>query len=177
MALDLTAVRDHIETGIVDSALTRLIDDATAEVESRFGTDDPITQEFSDETRRLMLRRPAQSITSVTEYAGELSEGALLTTDDYRTEHGGRTLVRVGGLPSSGYGWTWGRRTVVVYVPESEEALRDRVTLDLVRLAVEYEALQSRSIGDHSQAGLDYHNERERILRGVANRRGAIRIA
>lgn len=176
MALDLSIVRQHVETGLVDAALTRLMEDAVEEVEARFGTDDPVTETIRTSGEKIVLRRAAQSITSVSTIA---SDGSATALDPSEYELNGRVLERLSGGVIS-YDWVthydapegWDAKVRVVYVPVPEATLRDRVALDLIRLAVQYQALQTQKVGDYSMSAVDYHNERERILRGVANRRG-----
>jgi hypothetical protein len=166
----LDQVREHVETGLTDEALGRLIADAVEEVEGRWGTDAEQTVLMDGSGLRLLrLLRPALTITSVNEQRNSWSEELLLVAgEDYELRPGGRVLERI-----PGWGWSyWGQRVTIVYTPLPEISLRDRVVVDLVRLAVEYEGLTSVKVGDYSATHSDYLKERERLLAAVAFRRG-----
>jgi hypothetical protein len=166
----LDQVRAHVETGLADEALIRLIADATEEVENRFGTDAEKTVILDGYGCHLLrLLRPALTITSIVEQRNAYSEALPLTVvEDYELRPGGKLIER---LP--GWGWyTWGRRVTVVYGPIPEISLRDRMVIDLVKLAVQYNALKTESIGDYASSSLEYTEARECILQGGANHRG-----
>lgn len=174
-------IRMHVETGLVDEALLRIIDDATEEVEARFGTDDPVTEIIRPAGQTVVLKRKAQSITSVNLLDSSGDSYQTLSASDYRLRNG-RILDRLAGgaaydwvtnYDNPGYGST---EIEVVYVPVPEIALRDRMVIDLVKLQVQYEGLATQSVGDYSMTAVQYTQERERILQGGSNRRG-LRIA
>jgi hypothetical protein len=162
----LAQVREHVETGLTDDALGRLIADATEEVEGRWGTDVERTVVLECYSHRLLrLFRPALSIASITEQRSPYSTGVLLVLDtDYSMRPGGRLVERMVT--------TWGERVTVVYTPIPEISLRDRMVIDLVQLAVQYSALSKEVIGDYTSEQGNYTEARERILAGAANRRG-----
>jgi hypothetical protein len=169
--VNLSNLRQHVETGMDDTALQRILDDAAQEVLSRFGTDASRTVRLNGTGRSTVrLVRPALTLTSVAEYN---SQGTLLYTlagTDYELQNDGRTIRRLtGGLWASGY---WSYTVQVIYTPQPELALRDRVIIDLVRLACSYSAQSSEKIGDYQANHVDYLNERERLLQAVKNRRG-----
>lgn len=174
-------VRMHVETGINDEALLRIIDDATTEVTSRFGDDDPVTELVEVRSRRLVLKRAAQSITSVKLLASDGTVSETLDASDYRLRNK-RILERLtAGMFS--HDWVteydapeWPQFVEVVYVPEEEVGLRDRVVIDLVMLQVQYRGLDAEKVGDYSMTQQDYQKKREQILQGMSNRRG-LRIA
>lgn len=176
-ALGAFAIRDFVETDLPDSALALLVNDATEEATRRFGDDTLVTRDFrSDGGRYLFLNRPAAAVTSIVEY-NELRDSPLYTllTTDYVLTNGGRVLER---LPSStwGLGYFWSPVVRVVYTPVSEANLRNRIIVDLVKLAIQYNGAQSESTGDYSMSSFEYQAEREKILSGFSKRRG-FRIA
>lgn len=171
--INIVTIREHVETGITDDALQVLLDDAQAQVEGRFGTDEDITIRLVGGTPMLRLHRPALAITSINESSQDRTPLYTLTNIDYDLIHAGRTLIRLTG----GY-WgefSWAPVVDVVYTPKPEQALRDRVVVDLVKLAVQYNALEQESIGSitgYQSRSLDYLRERERLLAGVGASRG-----
>ncbi|MGH7850616.1 MAG: hypothetical protein ACREOP_09990, partial [Thermodesulfobacteriota bacterium] len=59
------------------------------------------------------------------------------------------------------------RRVEIVYVPVSDVKRRDRVTIDLVKLSIQYQGLNNESVGDYSSNSVEYQKERESILRSL----------
>lgn len=163
--------RDFIETGLSDASLAVLVADATAEVTARFGTDATITVDLPGRWGTMLkLQRPASAIISVAEYTDQNLLIATLASTDYRLRNNGRILERItGGLWSRVY---WAYSVHVVYTPSVESDLRNRVIIDLVRLAVQYDTFDEATVGDVKTKQADYLRERERILMGMSNRRG-----
>jgi len=163
----LAQAREHLETDLVDAALTRLIDAADAEIVAFAGAHiSAITTLLYGGGEYLYLTRPAASFTSITEYV-EPSDltGTLLVATDYRVELGGRAIRRLAtGTNKSS---EWGDRVSIVYIPVAESERRIRVELDLVRLFAKYEALKSEGIGDYEADHLAYDPERIRLLQSL----------
>lgn len=160
-------VRQHVEADLSDEALGRLIDDCEAEIERRFG---PLSTEIAvyeepGRANNLILERPADSITKVTETivsSDGSEEETELETDDYKLIWEGRFLKRLPG-GTNGRRW-WGDRVEVEYAPEDESARRKRVLIDLVKLEVRYTASEDERLPDYSARSADYKKERERLL-------------
>jgi hypothetical protein len=180
-------VREHVETDLKDPALLRLIADADAEIVRRFGPHTanvnvlvdvgltlppgdfppytyPLTgwigpQGWTD--TRVFLPRPASAIVSVSEtFSGTTT---VLDATDYELLMGGLMVQRVGGGTHSSYAWRG--RVQIVFTPVDDSARRTRVELDLVQLALSYNALQVETIGDYSARRVDdYQQERQNIL-------------
>ena len=157
-------LREHVETDLGDDALTRLIDDAVAAIARRHGDAASVTKTFLpgfDAT--LYCDPPIGSLTSITESDGDTE--TVLSADDTRLLYGGRHIERLatGTHPAD----RWASRVTVAYVPVDDSARRDRVTIDLVRLALQYSALQSEGAGDYRATHLDYQRERDRLIAEV----------
>ena len=179
--LTITQVREHVETGLVDAALQRLLDDAKSEVEMRFGddTERTIFREPGVNVIRLRIPRPALTLTSVTEHNqfGEFQmsmETLVLDPLDYYLWPGGQILQRLWTGPNPRYG-RWANRVEIKYTPQPEELMRHRLTIELIRLAVQHSGLEEESVGDHMEKR--YRNNtylamREQVLQSGANRRG-----
>ncbi len=132
------------------------------------GHDGPVSLECDGNGVRLM--RPALSITSVVELDTLHVVQQTFAPADFVLMHGGRTLRRLGG-------YSWPSLITVVYLPVPEVDIRDRVIIDLVRLALTYNGqIHQESIGDYSAGGSvtadTYQRERENLLSGISNRRG-----
>lgn len=173
--IDLDSLRDHVETGIVDEALQTLLDDAIGQVEGRFGTDAEMTVSVEAQGRYIRLQRPALTITSIAEFNDQRYPLYTLIPADYELQHGGRTLRRLTGGMTFYANRQWAPVVTITYIPVPEQALRDRVVIDLVKLAVQYNALGQETFGGrtgYQSISIDYLRERERILSGVGNSRG-----
>lgn len=164
--LTVANVREHIETDLGDPPLQRLLDDADAEIVKRYGPHVGPVTEIIDGGREglIFLSRPVVSITSVTEQNALTS--TVLAANDWRGWYGNRALERLNSGPNGAEGW--GSRITIVYTPADEQAERKRVTLDMVRIAIRYEAVQSETIGDHAETSLDYGQARNEALAGLA---------
>ena len=160
--LTVAQIREHIETDLLDTAVQRLIDDADAAVIARHGPHTAVTRTVHSDPYLgsptvIYLDRPIASVTSVTEY-DSLGNPTVLVPANYELLYGGRALRRF-TTP-----YAWGYKVTVVYTPSDDTAQRKRVIADLVKLAIQYDATESTSIGDFSQTGVKYQTERELIL-------------
>lgn len=164
--LTIDELRDHFNTDLIDGALQRLVDDAEAEIDERHGELGTQTDTFKGDilATALFLSRKAQSISTVTEEikSGGSYDATILASDDYQLRFEGRQIERLasGTNPRS----TWGDIVTVVYVPKDETARRKRVTVDLVKLAAAYNALDSETTGDYASRSLRYTNERASLI-------------
>lgn len=123
MPIDLEAARAHVGLGPSDDDLQTLLEAALEAIEARYG---PIGATKREHLRpfgqwvRLGLR--AEAVLSVTEGTSALDAA------DYELWDGGKYVRRLG--TSQPVSWTaW---VDVTYVPLSEDAQRDRVTLALL---------------------------------------------
>lgn len=164
--MTIAELRAHIETDLTDEALGRLLDDAEAEIVSQYGEIATQVDTFEEQclATAIFLSRKAVTITTVTEElkGGDEYDETVLSANDYKLRYENRQLERLadGDNPRR----TWGDVVTVVYVPEDETSQRIRITIDLVRLAVQYNAAKSESIGDYKITSVDYEKERAEIL-------------
>jgi hypothetical protein len=164
--LTVAQMRGHVETDLADEALQRLIDDADEEIIDFAGEFD----EQEDCTRNaelstvLFLSRRAGTVSTVVEQVGD--DETTLAVDDYRLRNGGTQIERLG--TGTNPRTTWGEIVTVTYVPVDRTVRRTRVEIDLVKLAVQYNALTSEGVGDYSSTAKEYEDERARILARLA---------
>lgn len=186
MSVDADQIREHFETDLSDTALTTLIDDAVAEINRRFGDGSSVTEEYSLTApsgyggafagygeypaeydsregqrvgrRRIWTRQRIGSVTSVKEGPTQADDDltTLVADTDYRVIRNGRAIERIGV--------DFDRKVIIVYTPENDADRRDRVTIDLVKLAVQYNGLKSEKAGDFAATHEDYQNARLQIL-------------
>lgn len=172
--LSVTEVRQHVETDLGDDALTRLVEDADLEIIDRLGALTSQVEVLDGEGLQVLpLARKASSITTVVERIEETDYA--LAANDYELLSDKFQLLRKQGTnyPSV----SWRGRVTVTYVPYDETASRKRLLADLVRLAVEYTANKSVSIGDASKASVVYQDEREALFRALLLRNRRLPIA
>lgn len=150
------------QTSLTDDSLQMLLDATAAAIALRWGpVAGPLTERTTGGARVIFLRRPAASITSVSElYAGT---GRALVATDWRLRSSGMSLLR---LPVRS---DWGD-VEVVYVPTDDTAERKRIQLALMKLELAYSGLASQTDGSHSESQdtAGYSGEREAILNSYA---------
>ncbi len=158
--LTVPQLREHVETPLPDAAVQRLLDDAEAAITAQVGPVGTVSETIEGGYSTLILSRPVGAITSIT------ANGTTLAANDYRA--GSYVLTRLGtGTNPASY---WAGSVVVTYTPVADTATRQRVQVELVRLALTYNpGLTSETIGDWSQSfatgsGYNYQIEREAIL-------------
>lgn len=165
----------HVETDLVEAAVQRLLDAEEAEIVVRFGahgaadgTGPTVTRRILGDERLIFLGQRSASITSIDETVitvnGETT--TTLSADDYQSWDEGRALRRLNDGTNARD--LWGSYVDVVFVAEDDRDRRKRVLIDLVKLAVQYEAAKSSKIGDVSVTFPDYQKEREAILSTLA---------
>lgn len=158
-----------IESDLADSALHAYALAAVQEIAHRgYGPGDDTELNITANGQQLLvLTPPASAIADVIE------AGVALTADvDYRLRPGGQFLERL----SSGYTWQWRGVVSGTITPAPADERYDRVVVDLVKLALNYDGLDSRRDGDYAeeakgsrsggQAG--YMVEREQLIAELA---------
>lgn len=164
--LTVEQFREHLETDLLDVALQRLIDDAEQEIDKKVGKLATETDVVKHATLAdtLLLKRRAKTITTAVEEL-EATTGTFIPTTldptDYRLD-GGYQLKRL----SSGVNprATWGDLVTIIYVPESDAAARLVVTIDLVKLSVQFSGLDSEKVGDWSASQSKYAAKKREAL-------------
>lgn len=150
-------VRSRIETDLDDATIQRMIDAATEELESRHGAADQVTDYFlARGSRTIVLSRRPVEVVEVRERRTPDADDVILAPEDYR-QQSPMVLLRVGT--------TWGYEVQVDYVPFVNADMRDRITLDLVQLDIEFRAFESERVGDW---------QREETQGGYVTRREAL---
>ena len=164
--LSVKELEEHVETDLDNAAIQRLIDDAEDEIDERYGalTKQTDVKDHVCLSTTLFMSRKVAAFTSVTEEmrsGGDIQETVLDSTD-YRLRANNRQIDRLssGTNPRS----TWGDMVTFVYEPKDESKRRKRVTIDLVRLAVQYNAAKGERTGDFTLTSVDYELERGKLL-------------
>lgn len=164
-------IKERIENDLSDDELARMAMEAQARIVAAWGDDAdalaPITEYIDGRAQTVTLNRPMDETQAFT----ITEDGTVLTTDDYRVEHRGRTLRRmVEGSRSSSK--LWGRDVVVEYVPLGDVDQRQEAIIALVQLAISYEGVSARNVGDVQTQHLRMTEERDRIINSLSTRPG-----
>lgn len=179
--ISVEQLREHVETDLPEPALQRLIGDADAAIIERYGGHGEegatLSESFQPSAGSVLLfpQRVAASITSITEHLGPLFDvetSTVLDATDYRVELGGRSIRRLSSGTNAAT--AWGDRVELVYVPVVDGWRRARVTVDLCKLALAYNALRMEGAGDYRAQSVDYQQERERLLMELAPSGGIV---
>lgn len=166
--LTVTEVRDHVETDLIDSALTRLNESADAQVIRRAG---PLSVEVDTfnivkpndypdgRDRVLTLNRTPDSLTSITEQIFD-NAPVTLSADDYDLIADQLERLNDGTNPR----YYWGHKVIVTYAPVDTTAERKEAIIALIKAAVAYQGVKGEKAGDYSMSAPEYRLEREAIL-------------
>ncbi len=167
----LAEVRARVETDLDDATLQTLIDSEIEALNRDAGGTTAVETQLASGLKQIILRRKPASITNITERIKADSDVVALTANDWR-KVGLYAIRRLtdGDNPASG----WGAEVVVNYVPEIDEALRDRIIFDLVQLSVEFRAFDSEEAGDWKGEQKDYRQRRKTILEQLTEGRGLV---
>jgi hypothetical protein len=192
----LARLRERVESDVSDDELSAILAEAQDAIAARYGEPgEEITVTLEGRRHTLNLARPAAAISAISEINWGRSAVDLDATD-WSLENGGRTLRRLstGTHPHWAWGWYsdssdpqrgWGRSVTITYTTLDDSARRDEVTIKLAILALEYEGVTERKVGDTQtikgarswqpgQSPLVYSDERERLLRSLAPRPGLL---
>lgn len=150
MSLILPAdVKALVNTSMSDANLQIVIDRIESQITTRVGApqtdgyETEITKTLRGEGSFLFMPTEIHSVTSISE------DTAALTSDEYQT-WGGGVIER---LPS---GSSWGDRIVVTYKPTDDRPKRKQAIIDLVRITLEWSAMQSENVaGEYSYQAPD----------------------
>jgi hypothetical protein len=169
VAVTPAIVRAHVETDLEDPALQRLIDDAVAAMEARAGVGGPqvVPYQLVGRSPSLWLLDPATAVSQVRE-GYRYAELTVVDPATYTLLINGYKLARVDGV-------AWQPWVEVTSTVALDTARRDRVTIDLVHLALQYSGLSHETSGDYTANPLDYQQERERLVSELAG--GTLGIA
>ncbi len=160
--LTLPQVRENVETGLVDTALQRIMNSAEQDIDQRFGAVALQVDSLIGGGKAIWLTRPILTITSIVETVGDTN--TTLSADDYDTRHNKQLDRLTTGTNGRSL---WGDKAKVTYVPVDTTERRIAVYLRLIKLEIQFSGLDSERTGDFSSKSLDYSSEREKILSGL----------
>lgn len=146
--LTVDELREHVNSGLSDEALQRLLDAAEVAIVARAGAPGARTELVGGGTRFISVSRPIVAVTSITEDLD--GTDTVLALDDYRIRTGDLLLERISGGTHSRS--TWNGPVQIIYTPVDDTALREEVQIDLIRAALAYSpGLTGQQIGSWSE--------------------------
>ena len=158
-------LQKHVETDLEGTALDRLIASADAEIVHWYGdhTDLERMVNLRGGTRKVRLPYPeASSIIEVKDYDPDRhlpGQAEVVEATEY-------ALVKPGQIVRIGYSFK--PRVIVRYMPVNDNDRRVHILIDLVQLAITYEAERVSTVGDRgsgiSVEHVNYERERRNIL-------------
>lgn len=171
MSVDVDDLLARVETDLDNDTLQRILDAAVESVERSAGkaaveveTHEAFCADF------IVLSRRKTDITSITERRLFSSDAVTLSANDYR-EVGDYKIMRRsdGDNPVAG----WGSEVVVTFTPEVDADVRDRVTLDLCQIDINYAVYSDEKTGNWSGKA-DWKKERAALFRQIREGRSPI---
>lgn len=171
--LTVAAMREHVETDMIDAAVQRVMNGEESEIDSRFGLVAAQVDTLEGLGTEIFPSRPVLSISEIVETLFDTFGNETATTlnaDDYTIINEGRVVKRLttGTNPRQ----VWGHRLKVTSVPLDETDRRISVLIDLVKLALANTGLKNEWSGDYrTEQKESYQGEREKILARLSNRR------
>lgn len=168
--ITVSDLRGRVETDLDDFLLQRIIDAGQEEIARLVGPTTVTETHYAHGRSRVILGRKPASITSVTERRMVLDNPVMLAADDWRQLSPFILLRLPNGTNPAG---AWGAEVVVTYSRDVDEALRDRVALDLAAMDAEFRPHESENFGDVKIGSGDYRERRTALLAQLAEpRRG-----
>ncbi len=166
MTILVADVREKNPTDWTDDAVQRVIDSAVKAIARAAGnataqvdTGDASGSEWFALTRR------STAFTSVTERRRHSSDEVTLSSDDYRKVGDYKLLRLASGTNGASF---WGKEVVATYTPEVDTEVRDRVTLDLCVVDINFQAFDREKSGaDWEGEQKDYKARRRELLRQI----------
>lgn len=169
MSVSVSDLHDHYETDLPTATLQRILDAADEEVVRSAGNASSQTETLlAQGSKFLALRRRVSSIDSITERRRSSSDPVTLSSNDYRLVGATRVLRLTDGDNGA---ICWGDQVEIVYTPDVDATLRDRVTLDLCKLAIEFRAFDREKTPDWEAEQKDYEARRAALLRQISEGR------
>ncbi len=164
-------LRARVETDLDNPTLQRILDAAVKAVDRAAGSATEQTQTMvATNSAWIATVRPVVSVTSIDEARGARSTPVTLSANDYRIVGDYRLLRMNDGDNPSG---CWGNVVTIVYVPQVDQDVRDRVVLDLSQVDLKFDAFNESKSGDWSGKA-DWKKARATLLGQVREGRSPI---
>ena len=175
--LTVAEVKEHVTTGLSDTALERVVDGEDAYIRRMVGEHDPASTMSYVEDRpdyRMSLPRAASAVTSVTINYWRQSD-RVMDEDDYWMEDGG-LAVRIAPTFLWDLNFEYGDRVTIEYTPVSENDERIKALIELVRLATQDTGLDSERDDTFQYMAKDKLKARRQIIAPLRHNHGGFGV-
>ncbi len=164
MSVTIADLQLRVETDLDDATLQRILDAAVKAVDRAAGKTTAETEtKIAANSMWLILNRRSTGITTVSERRLFSDSQVTLAVDDYRKVGDYRILRLADGTNPARF---WGSEVEIVYTPELDQEVRDRVALDLSQVDIEFRAYAEEKSGNWSGKA-DWKKERANLLRQI----------
>lgn len=160
--MDVETLREHVGPGPSDDVLERLLNAALQTITARYGEPaEEISEHLHPVGSLVYLSHRTAAVTAVREGT------VLLDYSEYELAGGGKRLRR---LDEDAEHTDWRESIEVTYVPDADDAERDRVAIALVNLDLNYQpGMTGSTVGPWleqyaNNSAQNYKLEREIIL-------------
>jgi len=163
--LTIPEVQAVLPSALDDRHLQEVVEREEAEIIKHYGAhyvdgSTPLIEVHPGGGKSLFLRRGITSVSEVQERLNVSDSPAIRASTDYFV------WLEEGRLERLPVGAKWGLWVQVSYVPLDDRTQRKQVLLDLIRLALERQALQSESVaGEYSYSAPDWEEARAKLIR------------
>ena len=166
-------LNSRVENDLDEITLQRIIDANVQAINRGAGAAVAITEDRRPRNSQwVSIRRPAVTIDTVTERRRHSSAAVILAADDYRLVGKYRLLRLTDGTNGAAF---WGHELLVTYTPEVDQDVRDRVTLDLSSVDIEFRAYDKEKSADwEGEQKKGWKSKRGELLRQVREGRSPI---
>ncbi len=165
MAITIDQLRARVETDLDDVVMQRILDANVKAIERKAGTATESEDQDGTNSDFMSVLRPVAAVLSIIERRSHTSDAVTLSTNDYRLV-GKYKFLRLGDGDNPAR--CWGVEVQFNYTPEVDTAVRDRVTLDLSQVDVEYRPFNEEKVGKGEWEGkADWNKQRRELLAQV----------
>ena len=171
MSVDLAELRLRVETDLDDPTLQRILDANVKAIDRAAGS---ATSAFefhrAANSDWVSVVRRVAAVVSIVERASHTADPVTLAADDYRLVGAYRFLRLGSGTNPARF---WAPEVEFTYTPEVDTDLRDRVTIDLCHVDVEYRPFEQEKTGGW-EGKADWSKQRRELLAQVREGRSLI---
>ena len=173
MAVSVAELRARYETDLANEVLQRVLDANVQAINRAAGAAVAITEDRRPRNSQwVSIQRPAVTIDSITERRRHTSAEVTLAADDYRLVGKYRLLRLTDGTNGAAF---WGHEILITYTPEVDQDVRDRVTLDLSQIDLEFRAYDREKSADwEGEQKQGWKKKRVHLLRQIREGRSLI---
>lgn len=173
MSVTLEELRLRVETDLTDPVLQRMITANEKAIARAAGSaTSEVEVHLAANSDWVSVLRPVAAVVTIIERMSKTSDPITLAANDYRLV-GKYRFLRLGDGDNPAR--CWGTEVEFTYTPEVDTDLRDRVTIDLCQVDVEYRPFQEEKTGKGEWEGkADWSKQRRELIAQIREGRSLI---